>query len=227
MNNRVFIVIPAYNEGKVIRSTLQPLIDRGYSIVIIDDCSRDETAQVLSGLPIYYLRHPVNLGQGAALQTGMTFALYKGAHVIVHFDADGQHQAQEVGIIIEPILSGEADVVLGSRFMRMEDALRIPVARRLLLRGAIIVNWVLTRTWLSDAHNGFRAMSATAAKQIHLSENRFAHASEIIVQIRRLRLRYVERPTAIVYTDYTKAKGQSLWNAFNIFSDMLWRRIFR
>jgi len=227
LNKAIFVIVPAYNEGGVIRSTAQPLIDLGYSVVIVDDCSQDGTADALVGLPIYYLRHPVNLGQGAALQTGMRFAVLQGADVVVHFDADGQHQARDVDALVEPILSGQADVVLGSRFLRREDVLEVPFVRRLLLRCAVFVNWGLTGVRLSDAHNGFRAMSAAAAKLINLSENRFAHASEIIVQIRQFRLRFVEKPTTIVYTDYSRAKGQPMWNAISIFSEMLLRRLFK
>jgi glycosyltransferase involved in cell wall biosynthesis len=177
-------------------------------------------------MPIHRLHHEVNLGQGAALQTGMTYAIRKGAEFLVHFDADGQHRAEDISILLEPLRSGDADVVLGSRFLRSEDAAQVPGLRRHLLRAAVWVNTALTGVRLTDAHNGFRAFTREAASRIDLRENRFAHASEILSQIHRQRLRYVERPTSIVYTEYSRQKGQSSWNAIKIVIDMLLRRIF-
>lgn len=227
MNKSVFVVIPAYNEGRAIRPVVQSLLALTYSVVVIDDGSGDDTWEILNSLPVYAVRHPVNLGQGAALQTGMTFALRQGARIIVHFDADGQHNAEDIETLLEPIRTGDADVVLGSRFLRGSDIQAVPRARRLLLKGAIIATWLATGVRLSDAHNGFRALTKEAAEKIRLRDNRFAHATEIIAQIRRLKLRYTERPVTIVYSDYSKAKGQPGWNSFNILVEIALRRIFR
>ena len=228
MNNEsVFIIIPAYNEGKVIESTIHPLIKAGYSVVVVDDGSIDHTCDILEKLPIFLLRHPINLGQGASLQTGMTFALENGAKYIVHFDADGQHRIEDIPALLEPLIKSEADVVLGSRFLRSEDVREIPLIKGLVLKCAIIVNGFMTGVWLSDAHNGFRAFTKDAAQKINLLENGFAHASEIVYQIRKLKLRYVEKPTKIYYSEYSKTKGQSIWNAINIVIDLMLRRIFK
>jgi len=221
----VFVIVPAYNEAPVLGSTVGQLIDLNYEVVVVDDGSSDDTWFESSQLPIYLLRHAINLGQGAALQTGMTFALQQGADILVHFDADGQHQAKDIESLIDPVRRGESDVVFGSRFLRKTDRTAVPVLRRLLLKAGIVVNGLSTGVWLSDAHNGFRALSAKAAKQIEICENGYAHASEIVAQVRRLRLRFTERPTTIIYTDYSKAKGQSVWNALNIVFDLVLRRI--
>lgn len=223
----IYFVIPAYNEATVIQSTLRPVLEEGYSVVVVDDGSKDHTCEALKEVGVYALRHPVNLGQGAALQTGMTFALEQGAKMIVHFDADGQHQVQDLSVLLEPILKGEADVVLGSRFLRLVDKEDVPLAKRILLRVAIIVNGLTTGLWLTDAHNGLRVLTRAAAEKICLKENGYAHASEIVNQIRQLRLRYVERPARIRYSAYSKSKGQSMWNAFNIVIDLLLRGIFK
>jgi polyprenyl-phospho-N-acetylgalactosaminyl synthase len=227
MDRRVFVIIAAYNEGRVIRSTLQPLVERGYSVVVVDDCSTDDTAAAVDGLAVHVLRHPINLGQGAALQTGMTFALAHGADFIVHFDADGQHRADDIDKLLQPLIAGEADVALGSRFLVATDRARVPLRRRWLLKGGVVVNGLLTGLWLTDAHNGLRAFTAQAASSIDLRENRFAHASEILDQIRRREFRCVERPTTVAYTEYSMAKGQSSLNAVKIVIDLMLRRIFR
>jgi glycosyltransferase involved in cell wall biosynthesis len=223
----VFVVIPAYNEAAALPATLQSLLKNPYQLVVVDDCSRDETWALLERYPVYAIRHGMNLGQGAALQTGTTFALSRGAAYIVHFDADGQHRAEDIETLLAPLRRGEADVALGSRFMRPEDVAQVPRFKRLLLRSAVLVDWALTGIKLTDAHNGFRALNRRAAQAIELQENRYAHATEILAQIHTHRLRYVECPTHIVYSDYARAKGQSVWNALNIVIDVLLQKAFR
>jgi glycosyltransferase involved in cell wall biosynthesis len=223
-SSQIFVVIPAYNESKVIEATLKPLIEKGYSVIVVDDGSPDETWSIIKKLPIYALHHRINLGQGAALQTGVSFALHQHAKIIVHFDADGQHNPDDIPRLCEPILKHEADVVLGSRFLRADSRAAVPRSRRIILKGAVIINGLLTGVWLSDAHNGFRAFSAEAASKVKLTENGFAHASEILMMLREQHLKYIEVPTLIRYTDYSVAKGQSTWNALNILIDLIVRR---
>jgi polyprenyl-phospho-N-acetylgalactosaminyl synthase len=226
-DQEIFVIVPAYNEARVLRETLTPLIEARYRVVVVDDGSSDDTAQVLQSLPITVIRHAVNLGQGAALQTGMDYALRKGAPIAVHFDADGQHPCDAIPTLVEPILRGEADVVLGSRFLRPEDTARTPRHRRLILRIGIVISGLFTGMWLSDTHNGFRAFSRNALAKIQLRENGYAHATEILGEIRTKKLRYVEAPSAIRYSEYSRSKGQSFWNSFNIVIDLILEKLFR
>src|ERR1700683_5385967 len=185
-----FVIVPACNEAAALSRTLAPLMDAGYTVVVVDDGSTDRTWQTLSQWPIVHLRHSTNLGQGAALATGMSYALHHGAAAAVTFDADGQHDAAQIPRLLAPILAGEADVVLGSRFLDPHHAQLVPPLRRLILKGGIAVNGLFTRVWLTDAHNGFRALSRRALEQIRLRENGFAHATEILEELRRTGLRY-------------------------------------
>ncbi|MCL5429366.1 MAG: glycosyltransferase family 2 protein [Chloroflexi bacterium] len=226
-NSEIFVVVPAFNEGPVIRATLRPLIELGYSIVVVDDGSKDQTWKYLKDLNVHRLRHSFNLGQGAALQSAVSYALAQGAKYIVHFDADGQHSIEDIPGLLAPVISGRADVALGSRFLRRADWETVPPTRRLLLKGAVAVNWLLTGLWLTDAHNGARALTRRAAQRIVLRENGFAHATEILQQIRALGLRHIECPTRIRYTDYSLLKGQRFWHAFDVFVDLLIRRVLR
>lgn len=222
----VFILIPTYNEGEIIASTIEPLLKMGCTVVVIDDCSTDNTAEILKEFPIIYLKHLINLGQGAALQTGIDFSVANNAKYVITFDADGQHNYEDIPFLLTPIIEGKLDISLGTRFKRKQDIAQIPKLRRIILRAAVLVNGFFTGLWLTDAHNGFRAMNAYAISCIKLKENRMAHASEILSQIKQNGLRYDEIPVNIVYTDYSKMKGQSSLNSFNILIDLFLKNIF-
>jgi glycosyltransferase involved in cell wall biosynthesis len=226
-NQQVFVIVPSFNEATVLGPTLESLSHFGYSIVVVDDGSEDDTRVVAARFPIHFLRHPMNLGQGAALQTGMTYALQRGAQVIVHFDADGQHPATKIPALIAPVIAGECDVVLGSRFLDRNDSKLVPRSKRLVLRVGRLVNGLFSGMWLTDAHNGFRALSRHAANSIDLRENGFAHATELLDQIRRANLRYKEIPTPIQYSEYSRQKGEKFWNGFNIVVDTVLRKVLR
>jgi glycosyltransferase involved in cell wall biosynthesis len=223
----VFVIIPAFNEAKVIASTVAPLLAAGYRVVVVDDHSADQTWAVLETLPLVRIRHRINLGQGAALETGMEYARRQGAQIVVHFDADGQHNPAEIGELVSPILSGRADIVFGSRFLRADDSLQVPRLKRALLRAGRVFSGLMTGVWLSDTHNGFRALSGKALAAIRLQENGFAHATEILDAAGRASLHYVEVPVNIRYTAYSRAKGQPMSNAINIVVDLIIHKIFR
>jgi len=164
-------------------------------------------------------------GQGAALQTGITYALTKGAEYVVTFDADGQHEASDIEAMLAPIVSGECEVTLGSRFLG--EAVNLPATRRFLLQGAILFGAAMSGVSLTDAHNGFRAFSRRAAEKLDITLDRMAHASEIIDQIKRSKLTYKEVPVRIQYTAYSLAKGQSSRRAVKIVFDYLIGRLLR
>jgi glycosyltransferase involved in cell wall biosynthesis len=217
----LIVIVPAFNEGRVVRETVGQLLAAGLRVVVVDDGSHDETPDVLRGLNIDYIRHPVNLGQGAALRTGMAHALRMDADIAVHFDADGQHDCDQISQLIAPILAGTADVVFGSRFLRKEDTARVPLKKRIVLWGGILVSWMFTGVRLSDTHNGFRALSRKALERIQLQENGFAHATEILQRVRDAGLRYVEVPITINYTEYSQRKGQKISGSVGILFDLI------
>jgi glycosyltransferase involved in cell wall biosynthesis len=225
-HRRVMVIVPAYNEGPIVHVTVRDLLNAGHEVIVVDDGSRDETAAVRD-LPVVYIRHAVNLGQGAALQTGMTYALRAGADIAVHFDADGQHDWRQIDRLLAPILDESADVVVGSRFARRVDAAQVPFEKRILLRVGILVSWLLAGVWLTDTHNGFRALSRRALEQVRLEENGFAHATEILRRVKESRLRLVEVPVTVSYTNYSMQKGQPISNSINVLFDLILSRLFR
>lgn len=220
----VWIVIAAYNEGRRIAATLRDLRQHGYTnLVVVDDGSKDDTGLHAESGGAWVLRHVINLGQGAALQTGLRFALLQGARILVTFDADGQHRAEEIPRLTAPIRSGEVQIVLGSRFLGRTE--NMPLTRKLVLKAGVLFTRVFSRIKVSDTHNGFRAMSRAAAGQIRLTQNRMAHASELLDQVRDRRLPYCEMPVTICYSEETLAKGQSSWNAVRIAAQFLLGRM--
>ncbi len=222
----VWVVIAAYNEAGRIGSTLRGLLDHGYqNVVVVDDGSRDATATDALASPVWVLRHTINLGQGAALQTGIRFAVQQGAEYVVTFDADGQHDPAEIAALLAPVQSGAADIAMGSRFLGKAE--NIPFSRKLILKGGVLFTRVVSQVKVTDAHNGFRCLSRNAAQKIRLYQNRMAHASEILDEVRTHNLRYVEVPVTIRYSADTLAKGQSSWNALKIVAQFLLGRLVR
>jgi len=221
----VWVVVTAFNEASVIADVITGLRAAGYQAVVVDDASTDATARIAEAAGAHVLCHPINLGQGAALQTGITFALRQGAEFVVTFDGDGQHRPQDIPALIEALITRQADFALGSRFLG--NALNLPSSRRWLLRAATWFTRLTTGLRLTDVHNGLRAMTRHGASVIQLRQNRMAHASEILAQIARSGLRYVEVPVTIVYTDYSLQKGQRMSNSVSILVDLLAQRLHR
>ena len=227
MSQKPYIVIPCYWENPaVVRRTLEGIADGPWRVVLVDDGSPRCLSGDLPDLPsnAVIVRHPINRGQGAALQTGADYAVRHGADAVVHFDADGQHEPTDIPRFLAALDAGDCDVVLGSRFLRPEDMAAIPAGRRRLLRLARMVETCLTGLKLTDVHNGFRALGPRALAEIRICEDRMAHASEILQQVARYHLRWKEIPTHVVYSDYSSSKGQKVGNAFNILWDLLLRK---
>ena len=220
-----FVVVPAYNEGVCIEQVLRELVAVYPNVIVVDDGSSDDTAAVAERVAPYVLRHLVNRGQGAALQTGLDFALRRQAQYIVTFDADGQHRVEDIAALVAPISAGECEITLGSRFLG--ETLDMPATRRITLRLAVLFTRVVSRVPLTDAHNGLRAFSRQAARQIRISMDRMAHASEIIDSIRQSGLPFREIPVQIRYTAYSLAKGQSLRDAVRIVTQYFVGRVVR
>ena len=224
-NNDVFVVIAAYNEEKVLAEVIAEVRGTGYQIVVVADGSTDATAAVAAQAGAIVLSHPVNLGQGAALQTGIEFALLRGAGFIVTFDADGQHRAADIGSLLGALTKHHVDFALGSRFLG--TVVNMPRSRRLLLRAATWFTRATTGLKVTDSHNGLRAMTRRGASSIRLRQNRMAHASEILHQIARSGLTYIEMPVTIQYSGYSLAKGQKLSEFVTILIDLFARRLHR
>lgn len=216
---KTLVVIPAFNEVEVIGQVVDEVKQENSEsdVLVVDDGSRDETYGRANAAGAIALRHKINRGQGAAVKTGVEFALNRGYETVVFFDADGQMSAAEIGDFLKKIGEGY-DVVLGSR--NLGRAVAMPASRRLVKKLALWFSNLTTGLKLTDTHNGFQAWRTSALRQINLTQDRYAYASQLLSEISRLDLKYCEIPVTIKYTDYSKQKGQSLFGAFNILWDL-------
>ncbi|HET9170327.1 MAG TPA: glycosyltransferase family 2 protein [Actinospica sp.] len=219
----VWLVVPVFNEETVIADVLAHVLRTFPNVVCVDDGSRDGSAARILGSGAHLLRHPINLGQGAALQTGLSYALAQpGAEYFVTFDADGQHQVEDVERMIGVLRAKEADVVLGSRFL--ESAHEVPPLKKLVLKTIATVSGSSRRLGLTDTHNGLRAFNRSVGEKVDITQAGMAHASELVDFLSRSSFRVREVPVTIKYTEYSMSKGQSLLNGVNIMFDLALRR---
>nr|WP_245886467.1 glycosyltransferase family 2 protein [Kineococcus xinjiangensis] len=215
-----WVVVPLYQEASVIGQVVSRVQERFANVVCVDDGSRDASAQAAAEAGAVVVRHCLNLGQGAALQTGFDYALRDpGMRSVVTFDADGQHRVEDAAEMVARLEREDLDVVFGSRFL--DRRTRVDPLRRVVLRTAVAFTNRTTGVRLTDAHNGLRVLSRRAAQTVSLRHNRMAHASEIVAQVGRSDLRWAEHPVEILYTDYSRSKGQSLLNSVNILVETL------
>jgi len=218
----LWIVVPALNESESIRGVVASLRAAGYEYVcVVDDGSTDATGRIAHESGAYVLRHIVNLGQGASLQTGISFALSRGAQYICTFDADGQHSPDAIATMFQILALRDVDVVLGSRFLGR--TVGMPWGRLILLKAALAFTQLHSRLRVTDAHNGLRLLSRKAASEITIGQPGMAHASDILQQVADKGLTYAEVPVTITYSEYSKRKGQPGFEAFKILLDLLYR----
>ena len=216
----VAIVIPLYNEATVIGGVISELLQHFERVICVDDGSTDDSAAVAEVAGARVIRHPHNLGQGAALQTGIAYARAQpGVRYLVTFDADGQHRVVDALAMLDLAEHEQAAIIFGSRFL--DDRTKPGLAKKIVLKTAVAVTNLTTGLTLTDAHNGLRVLRVDAAHAVNLKQDRMAHASEIVVQLGKSGLPWREFPVEVLYTDYSKAKGQSLLNSINILVDLV------
>lgn len=221
------VIVPAYCEGQVIQENLQKLLKEFRHVVCIDDGSSDNTASEIAKTSAILISHPINLGQGGAIQTGIEYGIMQRFPFMATFDADGQHSIDDLKQMVKHMRRHpEIDIVLGSRFLDKKPE-NMPLSKRFLLKAAIAFSNLTSRLRLTDTHNGLRVFTLRTATLLDLRMNDYSHASEILDKIHRYHLRYEEMATTISYSEYSTAKGQSSINAINIMVDQLLNMIKR
>lgn len=219
----VAVIIPVYNEAKVVRGVIERVLKEFKYVVCVNDGSKDSSSEEIGKTNAYVVEHPINMGQGAALQTGIEFAQTLPVEYFVTFDADGQHRLQDAQAMVKELRKGKWDIILGSRFLG--SAPGIKTSKLIILKLAIRFSNITSGLKLTDTHNGLRAFNRHVADTMQITLPDMAHASEMLEIIAKNKYKYKEIPVTIEYTDYSRAKGQSIINAINIGFDTLLRKI--
>lgn len=215
-----WVVIPLYNEAPVVAEVIRELRQSFEHVVCVDDGSSDGSGDVARESGARVLTHPMNLGQGAALQTGFDYVMKQpGITHAVTFDADGQHRVTDALEMLALARQKRISVIFGSRFLdkRTKPGFR----KRVVLKVAVLITRAITGLRLTDAHNGLRVLSLETLQKVRLEQRGMSHATEIVHEVAKARLAFREYPVEILYTEYSKKKGQSLLNSINILIDLL------
>lgn len=218
-NRDTWVVVRCFNEAAVVGQVVRELRTVFDNVVGVDDGSEDNSAAQMREAGAFVVRHPVNLGPGSALQTGVSYALTDpDASYVLCFDADGQHRVEDATAMLTRIREGGIDILIGSRFLGATAGM--PPGRRGLLRAAAWFERISSGVRLSDGHNGLRAFTRRFAERVHLHHAGMAYASELLALIARTGLPYAEHPVTVVYTPYSRSKGQRNINSVNIALDV-------
>lgn len=224
---KLLVIIPAFNEEKVIGETIRGIkavLKDKSQILVVDDGSSDRTREVAEREGAIVVRHPINRGLGGALGTGLYWAKANNIDYCVTFDADGQHDPEDLELVMEPVLNGKADVVIGSRALKGWKG--IPTDRKLILTLSNLFTWWLFGIKTSDSLSGFRAFDRMAIERINIQTERMEVSNEFFCEIKRNKLRLSEVPIKVIYSDYSRSKGQKNSNAFSVGVKLL-LRLFR
>lgn len=204
-----YIIIPAKDESPRIGQVLHSLRDLGYqNIVVVNDGSVDNTAEVAESFGAHVISHPINIGPGAATQTGISYALEQGAEYLVTIDGDTQHYPSDIEQMLDTIIEQNVEVVIGSRFINENQ---IPLTRIFYNKIANIVTYMATGIMLSDSQSGFKAFTASFCRKSKLHHNGFEFCVEIIRNMSDFKVKFTEVPIKVKYTEETLQKGQNLW----------------
>lgn len=223
MSKRTVCVVPFYNEGRVLDTVLESLTEVFENVLCIDDGSSDASATIATNRNARVIRHCLNVGQGGALATAFQVVLSERQfQYLVTFDADGQHDPVDAQRMVHALASSDHDVIFGSRFLHQRSS-QIPFFKRSLLRAMVWFNRLVTDVRLTDTHNGLRAIRVSALPHLQLQHFGMAHATELVSLVLQSHLRYSELSVDVKYTEYSKSKGQSMFNSINIVLDFLWR----
>ncbi len=224
-SQHILVIVPVYNEGTRILRVVEAIRQAGFNnILVVDDGSTDQTREALQVIEVKYIRHPINRGQGAAIQTGFDIAKEEEADFVIIIDGDGQFNPTNITKVVQPLLKDEADLVIGSRFKQKNV---IPVLRRLYNWIASILTYFLSGIYVGDSQSGFRALNKTALQQICLKSSGYEFCTEMIREASDSHLRITEVPVDVYYTSDSLKKGQSFATGLKTAGKLLIRTLTR
>ena len=216
----IYVVVPAFNEQKVIKDIINSLLKKFSNVIVVNDGSNDRTLEIINDLDIKVLSHEINLGVGAAVQTGFDYvSKIPNAKAVITFDADGQHLVDDAVAMAKEILICDEGIIFGTRFPKHSK--NIPKVKRFALKLIAKITDLVTGVTLTDAHNGLKAYKISTIKELELQFSSYSYESELITQVAKKKIDYKEMSTDIKYTSYSIKKGQKLLNGLLIIEDLL------
>tara|TARA_B100000401_G_C52806988_1_gene721598 strand:- start:748 stop:1425 length:678 start_codon:yes stop_codon:yes gene_type:complete len=216
----IYVIVPAFNEQNVIKDIINNLLKNFSNVIVINDGSNDKTLEIINDLDIKILSHEINLGVGAAVQTGFDYVSdIPDAKAVITFDADGQHLVDDAVAMAKEILICDEGIIFGTRFPKHSK--NIPKVKRIVLKLIAKITDLVTGVTLSDAHNGLKAYKVSTIKELELQFSSYSYESELITQVAKKKIDYKEMSTDIKYTSYSIKKGQKLLNGLLIIEDLL------
>ena len=216
----IYVIVPAFNEQNVIKDIINNLLKNFSNVIVINDGSNDKTLEIINDLDIKILSHEINLGVGAAVQTGFDYVSdIPDAKAVITFDADGQHLVDDAVEMAKEILICDEGIIFGTRFPKHSK--NIPKVKRIVLKLIAKITDLVTGVTLSDAHNGLKAYKVSTIKELELQFSSYSYESELITQVAKKKIEYKEMSTDIKYTSYSIKKGQKLLNGLLIIEDLL------
>jgi glycosyltransferase involved in cell wall biosynthesis len=218
---KIFVVLPAYNEEKTIAKVMEDLMKMGFEVVVVDDGSKDNTYNIASNIIQennhgFLCKHLLNRGLGAALRTGIEASLIEDPDVIVTFDADGQHDPQDILNVSKPIINGDADVVVGKRNFR-----EMPLSKKLGNKIMNLITLIFYGIKVNDSQSGLRAFNRKAAESIMINARDYGVSSEIVGEVKRHNLKFKEVTIKTIYTEYSMTKGTNLSEGLKILTKLI------
>lgn len=208
ITSEIYIILSSYNEEETLEEVVDGLVERGFKVLIIDDGSKDNTPTIAKNLVrkynpmVFYYRHRINVGLGGAIKTGIKAALKRGADIMITFDADGQHNPDDLYNMYPPLQEDKADIVIASR-----DFSDMPTGRRFGNTVMNYITYIFQGKMVTDSQSGLRAFTSDTARKLDLKSPQYGISSEIIGEIKRKNLRFMEVPMTTIYDERTIQKG--------------------
>ena len=218
----IYIILSCYNEEETLEEVVNSLVERGFKVIIVDDGSKDDSPVIARRLVkecypnVYHYRHIINVGLGGAIKTGIQAALSKGADIMITFDADGQHNPDDLYNMYPPLQEGKADVVIAAR-----DFKDMPTGRRFGNTVMNYITYVFQGKMVKDSQSGLRAFTNNAARKLNLKSPHYGVSSEIIGEIKRRNLKLMEVPMTTIYDERTIQKGTNTMVGIKIVLEFL------
>lgn len=226
--SKVCVLIPAYNEGKVIREVVANAracfkkSKHSIDIIVINDGSTDDTSSNAEAGGAHVIDHIINSGAGGATATGLRYAKKHHYDIAATMDADGQHSPKDVVTGIEEMQNNTHELLIGSRLIDSTGMSKVKVIGN---KGLSLITYILFGIATTDSQSGLRIFSKRAINELRWQTMSYEFCSEMLWRAKQKKMSVGEYPIEAIYTEYSKSKGQNNWNAINIIKSLLKRRI--